>query len=55
MWPGQPGFEARVQLLKELTTIPPPNYIAVPAGWIVARGEQRFLEQRQKQKDNSRP
>jgi len=53
-WPGQPGFAARVQLLKELTTIPPPNYIAIPAGWIVSRGEQRNLEERDKKNANSR-
>lgn len=54
-WPGQPGFEARVLLLKELTTIPAPDTIAIPAGWIVSRGEQRMLEERNKRNGNGRP
>jgi len=54
-WPDAPGFEARVQLLQELTTIPPPSVVAIPAGWIVSRGEERSREARDKHKTNSRP
>ncbi|MFO1323981.1 MAG: hypothetical protein U1F15_07930 [Burkholderiales bacterium] len=40
-WPRDPGFETRIRLLRELTTIPPPNYISIPASWIVERAEGR--------------
>ena len=32
---------ARVQLLRELREIPPPNDIAIRAGWIVNRAQER--------------
>lgn len=42
-WPKDPGFTTRVRLLRELTTIPQPNAIAIPASWIVERAEKRRL------------
>ena len=39
--PGEIAFESRLTLLRELQTIPPPNAIAAPAGWIVSRAEER--------------
>ncbi|MEO8189551.1 MAG: hypothetical protein ABI682_04355 [Acidobacteriota bacterium] len=40
-FPGEIAFESRLALLRELATIPPPNDIAAPAGWIVSRAEER--------------
>jgi hypothetical protein len=40
-FPGQIAFESRLTLLRELRSIPAPNDIAVPAGWIVSRAEER--------------
>jgi hypothetical protein len=40
-YPGDLGFETRIRLLRELTTIPQPNSIAIPASWIVERAEGR--------------
>ncbi len=40
VWPKDPGYRQRLQLLRELTAIPIP-VIANPAGWILERGEKR--------------
>lgn len=40
-WPEHLGFGARVELLRELREIPPPNDIAIRAGWIVDRAQAR--------------
>jgi hypothetical protein len=40
-FPSDLGFETRIRLLRELTTIPQPNYIAIPASWIVERAAGR--------------
>jgi len=40
-WPKHVAFATRVRLLRELMAIPPPNYIAIPASWIVDRAQER--------------
>lgn len=45
-WPSQPGFGTRLVLLRELTQLPPPDDVAVRAGWILERGEQRAREKK---------
>jgi len=40
-WPRDLAFATRIRLLRELMAIPPPNYIAIPASWIVERAEGR--------------
>lgn len=38
-WPQHVAFAARLQLLRELTQLPPPDDVATRAGWILERGE----------------
>jgi len=40
-WPRDLAFATRIRLLRELMAIPPPNYISIPASWIVERAEAR--------------
>lgn len=45
-WPQHVAFAARLALLRELTQLPPPDDVAVRAGWILSRGEAHVREKR---------